>query len=156
MAVTPLTIRPMKAQDRAAWVAMRCALWPSDSHDAHAVGVDAWLKSEQQAWGFIAEAADGVPVGFAELAVRAYANGCDSQPVAFVEGIWVDPRFRRQGIGTRLIAHLEAFALARGFRELGSDTELHNDGSQAAHGAWGFCETERVVYFRKLLVPREG
>ncbi len=38
---------------------------------------------------------------------------------------------------------------------MGSDTEIENGASQAAHSAWGFCETERVVYFRKLLSLRE-
>jgi aminoglycoside 6'-N-acetyltransferase I len=85
------------------------------------------------------------------LALRKYANGCDSRPVPFLEGIWVDAAFRRRGIGARLIEHIEAFVAARGFREVGSDTPLDNRASQAAHRAWGFCETERVVYFRKLL-----
>lgn len=29
--------------------------------------------------------------------------------------------------------------------------QLVNQASQAAHRAWGFSETERVVYFRKTL-----
>jgi aminoglycoside 6'-N-acetyltransferase I len=89
--------------------------------------------------------------GFAELAIRKYANGCETRPVPFVEGIWVKPQFRRQGVGARLIGHVEAFVMARGFREIGSDTLIDNRTSQAAHLAWGFFETERVVYFRKVL-----
>ena len=89
-----------------------------------------------------------------QLAIRDYANGCASRPVPFLEGIWVKAPFRRQGIGTRLISHIEAFLTARGFREIGSDTELENHASQSAHRGWGFSETERVVYFRKLLTTR--
>jgi aminoglycoside 6'-N-acetyltransferase I len=96
----------------------------------------------------IAEATDGIAVGFAEIAVRKYANGCDTRPVAFLEGVWVKPQFRRQGIGARLIAHAETLLA---FRELGSDTWIDDCPSQAAHLAWGFFETERVVYFRKIL-----
>ena len=40
---------------------------------------------------------------------------------------------------------------ARGFREIGSDALLDNRASHAAHAGWGFAETERVVYFRKVL-----
>jgi len=69
----------------------------------------------------------------------------------FLEGIWVRPKFRRQGIGARLIRHIEAFLVSQGFRELGSDTQIDNLESQIAHRAWGFSETERVVYFRKDL-----
>jgi aminoglycoside 6'-N-acetyltransferase I len=144
------TVREMGPADRAAWARMRAALWPDETAAAHAKGIDAVLGNPAM-WGFIAEGADGGPIGFAELAIRPFANGCDAQPVPFVEGIWVDPQLRRQGVGARLIAHVEAFVSARGFGEIGSDTQLDNRPSQAAHRGWGFSETERVVYFRKRL-----
>jgi aminoglycoside 6'-N-acetyltransferase I len=142
-------IREARAADRAAWAAMRAALWPEEDEAAHAAGIAAVL-ARSNAWGFIAEA-DGAAIGFAEVAMRPYANGCDSQPVAFLEGIWVAEPLRHRGVGRRLIAHIEAFLLARGFRELGSDTPLDNSASQDAPRGWGFAETERVVYFRKPL-----
>jgi aminoglycoside 6'-N-acetyltransferase I len=142
-------IREARAADRTAWAAMRAALWPEEDAEALGRGIDA-LLGRGDAWGFIAEA-DGAAIGFAEVAIRPYANGCDSAPVAFLEGIWVAEPVRRHGIGAQLIAHIEAFLLARGFRELGSDTPLANLASQDAHRGWGFAETERVVYFRKSL-----
>jgi aminoglycoside 6'-N-acetyltransferase I len=145
-------VRAMQAGDRAVWARMRAALWPQDSVSAHARGIDGLLAAAN-AWGFVAETADGTAAGFAEVALRPYANGCDSAPVAFLEGVWVDPQFRRRGIGAQLVGHAEAFVAARGFRELGSDTQIDNAASQAAHRAWGFSETERVVYFRKILRP---
>jgi len=93
-----------------------------------------------------------VIAGFAEVAVRKYANGCDTRPVAFLEGISVKPELRRRGIGASLIRHAEALLAERGFRELRSDTYIDDRQSQAAHLAWGFSETERVVYFRKRVV----
>jgi aminoglycoside 6'-N-acetyltransferase I len=146
-------VREMGAGDRAAWAEMRAALWPEDSVEAHAREIDEMLGSGD-AWGFTAETADRDVVGFAELAIRKYANGCTSRPVPFLEGIWVRPEFRRRGIGARLIRQVEAFAAARGFRELCSDAEIDNRISHAAHRAWGFTETERVVYFRKPLGGR--
>ena len=150
VAAMQFAVREMLPRDRAAWAQMRIALWPDAGMDAHAREIETMLGCAQ-AWGFIAETADGTPAGFAELAIRPYANGCETGPVPFLEGLWVEARFRRQGIGTRLIAHIEAFAAARGFREIGSDTPIDNHASQAAHIAWGFFETERVVYFRKPL-----
>jgi aminoglycoside 6'-N-acetyltransferase I len=147
-----IIVRPMHAGDRAVWAWMRAALWPQESAAAHAKGIDELLAGAE-AWSFIAETPDGRAAGFAEIAIRKYANGCDSAPVAFLEGIWVEPQYRRRGIGAQLIAHAEAFVAARGFRELGSDTQIDNAASQAAHLVWGFSETERVVYFRKLLKP---
>ena len=114
------------------------------------------MRLRRSAWrrlllGFRGEAPDGNAIGFAEVSIRRSANGCDSQPVPFVEGIWVDPQFRLRGIGAQLIAHIEAFVTARGFHELGSDALIDNTASHAAHRGWGFAETERVIYFRKLL-----
>jgi aminoglycoside 6'-N-acetyltransferase I len=84
--------------------------------------------------------------------IRKAANGCDSRPVAFLEGIWVKPEYRRQGAASRLVQYAEAFLAGRGFRELGSDALIDNRASHAAHLAWGFSETERVIYFRKIII----
>ena len=143
-------IRKMDASDGAAWIEMRADLWPDEARSAHARSIEAIL-ADDDAWGFIAESIEGVPAAFAELAIRKYANGCDSQPVPFLEGIFVRPQFRRQRIGARLIAHMETFLTARGFHEIGSDALIDNHDSHAAHRRWGFSETERVVYFRKAL-----
>lgn len=148
--ITSFIIRDMTEDDSASWCAMRGALWPTEDASVHAEIIAAVLRAPD-AWAFIAETGAGTAAGFAELALRPYANGCDSAPVPFLEGIWVAPEFRRQGVGRALIAHLQDFVLARGFREIGSDTEIANRLSQDAHKAWGFTETERVVYFRKLL-----
>ncbi len=147
--VIDLRVRVMEASDRLAWAEMRAALWPEASGEEHAHDIDDVLRSDR-AHGFVAEVG-GTPAGFAELAIRDYANGCASRPVPFLEGIFVRDEFRRRGIGARLIAHMEAFVAARGFTEIGSDADIANSASHAAHRGWGFVETERVVYFRKVL-----
>jgi len=129
---------------------MRAALWPGEAAEVHAKDIDAMLGSAS-GWGFIVETDDGDAAGFAEISIRPFANGCDSRPVPFLEGIWVEPPFRRRGIGALLVKHIEAFVTARGFREIGSDALIENLASHAAHRSWGFAETERVVHFRKLL-----
>ncbi|MGA7324375.1 MAG: GNAT family N-acetyltransferase [Rhodomicrobium sp.] len=147
--VTAITIREMQPGDRPAWAAMRHALWPKEAVQAYGSEIDAILK-DKDAWGFAAEEA-GKLVGFAELSIRKAANGCESQPVPFLEGIWVQPEWRRRGVGKLLITYIEAFLKALGFRELGSDSLIENQVSHDTHKAWGFSETERVVYFRKPL-----
>jgi aminoglycoside 6'-N-acetyltransferase I len=131
---------------------MRSALWPDDLALPNIDDI-ADLLHEERSWAFLAEADDGTPAGFAEVTLRTCANGCDSQPVPFLEGIWVEPGFRRQAVGAGLVEHIGVFLAARGYRELGSDTEIENKESQAAHGSWGFAEIERVVCYRKLLEP---
>ncbi len=144
------SVREMNEADLAIWTEMRTALWPRHAREIHANDI-AELLRDSEAWGFIAETAAGLPAGFAELSIRKYANGCESEPVPFLEGIWTDPQFRRQGVAARLIAHIEAFVTARGFREIGSDALIDNHISHTAHARWGFSETERVVYFRQVL-----
>jgi aminoglycoside 6'-N-acetyltransferase I len=140
-------IRPASISDAALWAPMRLALWPeSRLEDLQSELGSMLAKDKFFAWiAFDAEK----PVGFAELYIRDFANGCESQPLPFLEGIWVDPRCRRKGLGRQLIQMIQAWARERGFNELGSDAELHNTLSHSAHAGWGFEETERAVYFRK-------
>jgi aminoglycoside 6'-N-acetyltransferase I len=78
-------------------------------------------------------------------------NGTDSSPVAFVEGIYVVPEARRMGTARALVAAAERWAANKGCRKIASDAGLENETSHAMHRALGFQETERVVFFRKLL-----
>lgn len=90
--------------------------------------------------------------GFAEAALRRdYVNGCDSSPVAFVEGLYVRPEHRKADIARRLCAAVADWGRTQGCTELASDAEIHNLESHAFHQAIGFEETERVVYFRMTL-----
>jgi aminoglycoside 6'-N-acetyltransferase I len=145
----PVVVRAMQPADHATWARMRAALWPRDADTPPHVDEIATLQREDASWAFLAEAEDGTAAGFAEVALRTCANGCESQPVPFLEGIWVEPPFRRRGVGKALIRRIETFLSERGFNEIGSDALIDNTGSHAAHGGWGFAEVERVVCFRK-------
>jgi aminoglycoside 6'-N-acetyltransferase I len=145
-----MMVREMTPADRIAFAEMRACLWPEESPEEHLAWIDQFLCGGD-AWVFVA--ATGVSlVGFTEIAIRKYANGCESTPVPFLEAIWVRPEMRRRGIGRRLIRYIEEFLAAHGYRELGSDARIENSLSHAAHQGWGFSETERVVYFRKPLI----
>jgi aminoglycoside 6'-N-acetyltransferase I len=125
---------------------MRTALWP----DHTAVDRDAWL-ARPDTTVLVAEREPGRLVGFAELGLRSHADGCDSSPVPYLEGWWVDPEARRQGVGRALMAAADAWARAQGYAELASDTPIANIVSQAAHTRLGFAEVERAVLYRKAL-----
>lgn len=145
----PITIRRANKSDLKAWAAMRHALWPEESLVSLSRELPAWLKKRKfRAW--IAERGR-MPLGFAEAYIREFANGCEGQPVVFLEGIWVRKGHRRKGIGRSLIAAVEHWAWGQGLKELGSDAYSWDRRSHRSHRAWGFKETERVVYFRKGL-----
>lgn len=102
--------------------------------------------------GFIAYDLVGMAIGFADVSLRwDYVNGCDTSPVAFLEGVYVEEEFRGQGVAAALIAEVTRWAISKGVSELASDADIANIDSHRMHAALGFEETERVVYFRKLL-----
>ncbi len=149
-----MRIRPVEPRDCDAWTALRCALWPEEDagdlrNEARAIlrGDDPWRQSM-----LVCADGDGL-IGMIELSERAYAEGCETSPVAFVEGWFVTPARRGQGVGRALMTAAEDWARARGHREMASDTQLWNAASQAAHARLGFEEVERVVAFRKTLAP---
>lgn len=100
---------------------------------------------------FVAERAAGCLGGFLEAGTRPYADGCDTSPVGYVEGWYVDPDLRRHGVGGLLVRAAEEWARSIGCREMASDTTLDNDTSIAAHEALGYREVERLIHFAKCL-----
>lgn len=90
-------------------------------------------------------------VGFAEISRRAYAEGCETSPVGFLEGWYVAPEYRQQGVGRALVAAVEVWAQSLGCREFASDALAENTISAAAHRALGFEEVVIIRCFRKGL-----
>jgi aminoglycoside 6'-N-acetyltransferase I len=132
------------------WVALRCALWPDADREAMAQEAPTML-TQSDLLVLLAREGDAV-LGFAEASVRRdYVNGCDTSPVAFLEGIYVRPEHRHQGVARTLVAAVEDWTQKQGLKELASDALLENSSSHAMHKALGFSETERVVHFRKPL-----
>ena len=141
-------IRTMSEADRTSWAGMRQQLWDSLSVEDHLGEIAEMLAAYPKCMGYMA-VVDDRPVGFAEVCIREYANGCTARPVPFLEGIWVEPAHRQRDIGRMLIGRIERDMTAQGFDELCSDADIDNKASHHAHESWGFEETERVVYFRK-------
>lgn len=136
------------------WVEMRLALWPDTQEAEHRAEIESCLAESDRYASFLCEDEAGVAAGFAEASIRRdYVNGCETSPVAFLEGIYVLPRYRRRGVARALIVAVERWATSQGCRELASDTATDNLKSQSLHLTLGFEETERVVYFRKELSP---
>jgi aminoglycoside 6'-N-acetyltransferase I len=141
-------VRPVRPQDRDAWLRMRLALWP----DSEPQEVDDFFggKAHEPLAVLVAEE-PGALVGFAELSIRNVAEGCTTANVGYLEGWWVDPLLRRRGIGRALVLAAENWARSRGCTEFASDTQIANTASAAAHKALGFEEVEQIRCFRKSL-----
>ena len=85
-----------------------------------------------------AERPGGGLCGFLEASLRSRADGCDSTPVGYIEGWYVDRDIRRNGVGRALVSAVEAWARSRGCRQMASDAELWNQVSHQAHEALGY------------------
>jgi aminoglycoside 6'-N-acetyltransferase I len=143
----------MQKRDAEFWGTMRARLWPDADARELIAESRAFLAGEEiaiVAAAFVAEL-DAVPAGFVELSVRPFSDGCESRPIPHVEGWYVEPFARGQGIGRALMEAAAEWSRDRGFVELASDSDLGNDGSLDAHAHCGFIETGRLVKFRRAL-----
>ncbi len=151
--ISMIIVRPAKPTDSGAWLQLRCGLWPDGSEAQHREDIDRFFAGDagEPRAILLAENGAGCPVGFAELSIRAYAEGCDSDRVAYLEGWFVAPTARGSGVGRALLAAAEEWGRAQGCREFASDVQSDNEASAAAHRALGFVEVGLVRCFRKDL-----
>ena len=139
-------------EDAGAWLALRLALWPGNRRDEFAAEIARLLDDPGNTVTFIARDDAGEIAGFAEAALRHdYVTGCTTSPVAFLEGIYTAPAYRRQGIARRMVDAVAEWGRHQGCTEFASDASIDNLASQQMHARLGFAETGRVVCFRKTL-----
>jgi aminoglycoside 6'-N-acetyltransferase I len=146
----PVRIAKTSPADAAAWLELRLALWPGERREEFAADIATLLADPGDTVNLIAFADTGEAIGFAEADLRRdYVEGCTTSPVAFLEGIYVAPGYRRKGVAAALVRAVEDWGRQNGCSEFASDAVIDNLDSQAMHRAMGFVETARVVYFRK-------
>jgi aminoglycoside 6'-N-acetyltransferase I len=147
------TVRPAVESDSAAWLEMRNALWADHENKYHVNEIRDYFagKLKEPIATLVACDAAGNVVGFVELNIRNYAEDCDTDRVAYLEGWYVAPEARRKGVGAALIRASEDWGRAQGCTEFGSDALIDNVVSEKAHKALGFTETVQIRCFRKDL-----
>ena len=145
-------VRSATKADAQAWLEMRRALWPEYEGNWHADEIEKYFAGElRMPLEVLIAEGDGRALGFAELFIRPYAEGCLTDRVAFLEGWYVVPDARGRGVGRSLIRAGEDWGRAQGCTEFASDAEIDNLESAAAHRALGFEEVAQIRAFRKSL-----
>ena len=146
-----MIVRAVRAADADQWRRMRDALWP-DAAGTHASEIQQFFgdSSGGREAVLVAEQA-GAILGFVELSLRAYAEGCDTSPVAYLEGWFVSPDARGSGLGRALLRAAEEWGRAQGCAEFASDTEAEDTPSANAHRACGFEDASLIRCFRKKI-----
>lgn len=147
-------LRTVEHADRVEWLRMRRLLWPNVAAEKLESEMHAYLGGGLHSAGLVAFviACDRQRLGgFLEASLRPYAEDCETHPVGYIEGWYVDAELRCQGWGRRLVHAAEQWAASNGCREMASDAVLGNQVSLEAHLALGYEESSRVIHLRKFL-----
>ena len=144
-----MTIRKATPADALTLARLACEMWGGTPDER---GPEfAQLTANAEATCFLAYD-DDKAIGFAQCQLRHdYVEGCETSPVGFLEGVYVDPACQGKGVARRLVAACEDWARSIGCTEFGSDCELDNTASLAFHLAIGFEEAGRTIWFNKKL-----
>ncbi len=141
-------IRVAKLEDVTAVTELALKLWPEHEFEELKEEFENILSNENSIV-FLAFKND-VAIGFAQCELRFdYVEGTESSPVAYLEGIYVEDNYRKQGIAKNLVEHCEAWGREHGCTEFGSDCEFDNTDSLKFHLSIGFEEANRIICFKK-------
>ena len=125
-------------------------IWGNDSVEELEKEFDEFVSNPEMA-SFI-KYVDEKPVGFANVSIRYdYVEGCETSPVGYLEGIYVEDCYRNNNFARELVIACEDWVKNKGIKEFASDCELSNLGSLAFHLAIGFKEANRIICFKKEL-----
>ncbi|MEJ7846825.1 MAG: aminoglycoside 6'-N-acetyltransferase [Pyrinomonadaceae bacterium] len=150
MADKQYVVRPLEERDLNEWFRLRQLLWDATVEDDHKSEMLDIIEHSDSQLVLVAETGADI-VGFLEVSLRSFAEDCETDHVGYLEGWFVDPAFRKMGIGGDLVRMAEMWVREKGCTEIASDAELGNEPSLAAHQKLGYEETSRLIHFRKGL-----
>ena len=136
-------IKPVTFENKNKWAKQVVALWP-ELTESQALQELANGKHPHEFMYYF----EGYPVAFISLSLRHdHVEGASSSPVGYLEGIYVEPGFRKKGIAGELVQFAKQWSKSQGCSELASDCELDNEVSRLFHEKVGFLEANRVICF---------
>ncbi|MGN1235003.1 MAG: aminoglycoside 6'-N-acetyltransferase [Christensenellaceae bacterium] len=92
------------------------------------------------------------PIGFAQCQLRYdYVEGTNTSPVGYLEGVYIQPEYRRGGYARQLLSECEIWSKKKGCTEFASDCQLENEQSLNFHLKSGFQEVNRIICFTKVI-----
>ncbi|PWS26147.1 GNAT family N-acetyltransferase [Pedobacter yonginense] len=94
----------------------------------------------------------GIAVGFSIFSIRQdYVEGAEKTPTGYLEGIYVEPEFRKKGIAKKFLQIGEEWLKVNNCTQIGSDTWLNDKESRKFHKKIGFLEEDELVHFLKKI-----
>ncbi|HFU4500386.1 TPA: GNAT family N-acetyltransferase [Streptococcus suis] len=138
-----MTIRAVNEQTLSVWATFASQVWQTKEQ----VLIEKFSNNEFP-FEFLYYSQSEEPIAWISLSLRRdYVEGCQAGPVAYLEGIFISPNYRNQGIAEELLNFAEGWAKSRDVCQLGSDAELDNLLSQNFHIKHGFREVGRTVHY---------
>lgn len=140
---------------------MRFTLWPKHDEDdlynemLKILDGKTFYKNELSWTVFVAVRDNGSLGGFIEITIYPEFNYCESKPIGYIEGWYVDEDLRNNGVGKKLVDTAKNWVLDNKCTEIASDVENDNIISQLAHQALGFeqfNEANGCKFYKKSLV----
>ena len=116
-----MIIRPVEPSDASAWETMRQDMWPEDP-ESHAREIAAFFEgtlAEPQAVFVVQDGSALLAV--MELSIRDDLDNFKGKRVGYVEGLYVIPAFRGQGIVRSLLRTAREWAQKNGCDAFASD-----------------------------------
>lgn len=144
-------VRPLQEKDIGEWFRLRKHLWEGSTDEEHKAEMRDIYEHTETQLVLVAETEDEKLIGFLEASIRPFVEDCHSDHVGYLEGWFVEPEYRKHGIGRNLVRTAENWARSKGCEEMASDSEIGNDLSLKAHLNLGYEETSRLVHLRKDL-----
>ncbi len=151
-----MRIAPLKRDQINEWQRLRGLLWPDLPAAQHRREMVDILSDLEFNSVFVAIGRDRRLHGFLEAGIRMTAEGCQPGPIGYIEAWFVESAQRGKGVGAGLVKKAEAWAAARGCKEMASDAEIENDGACRAHRSLAYQEVARLAHFRKSLREEAG
>ncbi|MCO6510723.1 MAG: GNAT family N-acetyltransferase [Aridibacter famidurans] len=152
MQTGPFKIRGLSEKDSGQWLDLRRRLWDGLSEAEHIAEMREIFGHKETQLVLVAEYGDGRIAGFLEASIRPFVEDCRTDHVGYIEGWFVLPEDRRNGVGSALVRSAEQWAKDNGCEEMASDAEIGNERSLAAHLGLGYEVTSRLVHLRKEIV----
>ncbi|QUH28537.1 GNAT family N-acetyltransferase [Vallitalea guaymasensis] len=140
---------------------MRYSLWPHHTEKELLDEMELILKGKnfyrnELSWTvFVVVRENGMLGGFIEITIYPELDFCDSKPVGYIEGLYIDEDLRMQGIGRNLVKVAEKWIKSKNCKEIASDVELENIISQKVHIALRFNKShikDECIFYKKFLV----
>lgn len=123
-------------------------LWTESTFEEEYKDYNRILKSKKETCFLVIDKNEYI--GFIHLSLRSdYVEGATSSPINYIEGIYVNPKYRKLGVAKQLVEIGEKWGKEKGCTQYASDTRFGNEESIGFHKKSGFKEVNRVICFIK-------